>query len=110
MPTVIGGVLLGLFALDLGFSTWGIVASEQGRTIGDVFKTWRGIHMARAEKKFGDASRWRELLSPDMPLKRVATPQEIADVVLFLASDRASWICGEVVNVDGGQLHRDNWF
>jgi hypothetical protein len=25
-------------------------------------------------------------------------------------ADRASWVCGEVVNVDGGKLYRDNWF
>ncbi len=35
-------------------------------------------------------------------LKRIATPQEIADVALFLASDMSRFITAEVLNVDGG--------
>jgi len=100
----------------------GFTRSLGGRSIDDGIRVvgvnpgaveterWRGIHMARAQKILGDASRWREVLSDDMPLKRAATPEEVANVVLFLASDRASWVCGEVVNVDGGRLFRDNWF
>jgi len=57
-----------------------------------------------------EGSRWREVLYPDQPLNRAAKPEEIANVILFLSCERASWICGEVVNVDGGKLHRDNWF
>jgi NAD(P)-dependent dehydrogenase (short-subunit alcohol dehydrogenase family) len=38
------------------------------------------------------------------PLKRIGTPREIADVVAFLASNKASYITGETVYVDGGRI------
>lgn len=38
------------------------------------------------------------------PLQRVGTPREIGDVVAFLASEKASYITGETIYVDGGRL------
>lgn len=38
------------------------------------------------------------------PLKRIGTPREIGDVVAFLASDKASYITGETIYVDGGRI------
>ena len=38
------------------------------------------------------------------PLKRIGTPREIGEVVAFLASDKASYITGETIYVDGGRL------
>ncbi|MGI4857569.1 MAG: SDR family oxidoreductase [Janthinobacterium lividum] len=37
-----------------------------------------------------------------VPIGRAAAPEEIAEVVLFLASNRTSFIVGSVVMVDGG--------
>jgi 3-oxoacyl-[acyl-carrier protein] reductase len=39
-----------------------------------------------------------------IPLKRYGQPQEYADVVTFLASERASYITGSVIRVDGGMI------
>ena len=40
----------------------------------------------------------------DRPLGRVGTPEDVADAVLFLASDMARWITGACLVVDGGGL------
>ncbi len=42
-------------------------------------------------------------LSQTVPLGRLAEPEDIADVVLFLASDQARYMCGALVEVNGGK-------
>jgi 3-oxoacyl-[acyl-carrier protein] reductase len=39
-----------------------------------------------------------------IPFGRLGTPEEIAEVVLFLASPAARWVTGQTIIVDGGQL------
>jgi NAD(P)-dependent dehydrogenase (short-subunit alcohol dehydrogenase family) len=43
------------------------------------------------------------------PLARIGRPEEIAEVVVFLASDKASFITGEYVCVDGGLMAKGQW-
>jgi NAD(P)-dependent dehydrogenase (short-subunit alcohol dehydrogenase family) len=38
-----------------------------------------------------------------IPLKRGATPQEIADAIVFVASEKASFITGQIIRVNGGK-------
>ena len=42
----------------------------------------------------------------DIPLRRVGQPKEIGDVICFLASDRASYVTGAVIPVDGGMTRQ----
>ncbi len=42
-------------------------------------------------------------LDKTVPLGRIAEPEDIADVVLFLASDEARYMCGSLVEVNGGK-------
>jgi 3-oxoacyl-[acyl-carrier protein] reductase len=44
----------------------------------------------------------RELMLKGIPIKRFADPAEIANLVVFLASDLAGYIVGEHVIIDGG--------
>jgi 3-oxoacyl-[acyl-carrier protein] reductase len=37
-----------------------------------------------------------------IPLRRFGRPEEVADVICFLASDRGSYVTGAVIPVDGG--------
>jgi 3-oxoacyl-[acyl-carrier protein] reductase len=45
-------------------------------------------------------------MTQGMPLARLGTPKDMADAMLFLLSDQASWITGHILNVDGGQWMR----
>ena len=38
------------------------------------------------------------------PFNRIGTPKEVAEVVAFLASDRASWVHGQIVQPNGGMI------
>lgn len=41
-----------------------------------------------------------------LPIKRMGTPHDLVGMCLFLLSDEAGWITGQIVNVDGGQVMR----
>ena len=57
----------------------------------------------------GDADRWQSYLA-NLPMSRAARPEEVANLVVFLASDRASYLSGAIYNVDGGHNARGGSF
>lgn len=50
-----------------------------------------------------DPDRAIEDLNASVPLGRIAEPEDIADVVLFLASDQARYLCGALIEANGGK-------
>lgn len=44
----------------------------------------------------------KENLLNNIPLKRFGKPEDVANLVVFLSSDKSNYITGEVINVDGG--------
>ena len=46
----------------------------------------------------------KENIAKSIPLKRMGSAEDVANVVKFLASEESSYITGQVINVDGGML------
>ena len=46
----------------------------------------------------------KENILSQIPLKRFGTPQDVAELAAFLASDKSSYITGQVINLDGGMI------
>jgi NAD(P)-dependent dehydrogenase (short-subunit alcohol dehydrogenase family) len=63
----------------------------------------------KASDRTGDPDRWRELVEP-LPFGRAADPSEIADMIVFAASERARFVSGSVLTVDGGVAWRGHLF
>ena len=46
----------------------------------------------------------REELRSEIPLDRIGNPSDVAGMVSFLASEKASYITGQIIGIDGGIL------
>ena len=94
---------IGSTSIDHGVRILGV---NPGAVATDRIRT---LLTTRAESEFGDGSRWQEFFSK-LPLGRAASVEEVANVVVFLASERASYLSGIVVTIDGGQAARGGSF
>lgn len=108
-------------------SIWGIV-SKRGRTVYSITK--HGIHgltktlavelaeygilvntvcpgftLTELTKKNNTPEQIKEI-SQEIPMKRMAEPEEIADAVCYLVSERNSYLTGQLIAVDGGYTSR----
>ena len=82
-------------ALELAAKGVRVNAVNPGVVVTEIHK--RGGMNDEAYAKFLEHSRTTH------PLGRVGAPSEIADLVLFLASEKASWITGATYSIDGGR-------
>jgi NAD(P)-dependent dehydrogenase (short-subunit alcohol dehydrogenase family) len=66
-----------------------------------------GVTVTNLHRRSGmDESRYAAFLERSKethPLGRPGQPQEVASLILFLASDRAGWMTGETIPIDGGR-------
>jgi 3-oxoacyl-[acyl-carrier protein] reductase len=60
------------------------------------------ISIARAASRGITAEQYQEEITREVPVKRYGTPEELANVIVFLASERASFVTGATIAVDGG--------
>jgi len=56
-------------------------------------------------KRYPDNPEVNKKLSQRIPIGRIGTPQDIANIALFLASDESSYICGAEILADGGSIY-----
>ena len=82
-------------ALELAPKGVRVNAVNPGVVVTEIHK--RG---GMAEERYAD---FLEHSKTTHPLGRVGTPDEVADLILFLASDRAAWITGATYPIDGGR-------
>ena len=80
-------------------AVWQTLPQPFFTTTGAVAPGW--IRTPRTEPAFG---KHNDSLSASLPLRRLGTPEDVARVVVFLASDAAAYITGQVIPVDGGRL------
>ena len=61
-----------------------------------------GLIATDIHEKAGDASRVERLM-PSVPLGRVGLAKEVADTVMWLLSEKSSYVCGTIIKISGGR-------
>ena len=88
-------VLTKRFAMELG---------PQGITVNAVAPGFIATDMVFSGRSREEGEELLRTMAGKAMVRRVGTPEDIADVVAFLAGDRAGFITGQVMAVDGGRM------
>ncbi len=89
------------------------IAKENGRAGIRCNVVCPGVTIPEADEEVGEASMWRdrdqmfteeqlEKIARGLPLRKLGRPQDVANAVVFLASDAAGHVTGQVLSVSGG--------
>ena len=81
-----------------------VMAREWARYDVTVNTVAPGYIETELTRSYLDRDNHRESLESLVPAERLGRPEEVADAVTFLASDRARFITGQIVHVDGGRV------
>ena len=87
------------------YSTWMACAelpSRDARQLKSQTERLKQLIAKRSQDLGMSAEEFESKLGGEAPLKRVGQPEEVADAIVWLASDRASYITGQTLLVDGG--------
>ena len=85
-------------ALETLVKNWAAILGPQGIRVNAVAPGVIDTDMSN----FTKSEAGRKVVLGMQALKRIGRPEDVADVVVFLASDAARWITGAVIPVDGG--------
>src|SRR5271157_2507706 len=85
-------------AVDALTRCWSLELGSSGITVNSVAPGY--VETDMSAQGIGDPAP----IVRGISLKRAGLPDDIADVVAFLASDASRWITGQVVSANGGQL------
>jgi NAD(P)-dependent dehydrogenase (short-subunit alcohol dehydrogenase family) len=61
------------------------------------------------ERTRNEAPDYAAVWSKITPMRRIGTPADVVNAILFLASDESAFITGQTLHVDGGVFTRPNW-
>jgi len=89
---------VGRYGIRVNVVCPGLIVPESSEIVGEL-STWTEWGW----KLYGSPE-GQERMAKISPLRRVGRPQDIANIVVVLASDRASYMTGQTVSVDGGTV------
>jgi len=110
----LGGGTFDISVLEIGDGVFEVKATNgdthlggddwDGRIMDFILEEFKKEHGVDLTKDHLDKEGNRAALTNLVPSRRLGVPEEVADAVTFLASDRAAFITGHVLYVDGGRV------